>query len=58
LPPEAPPPPTIVDPVVKKAREQNRQQAALALGRDKTILTSSQGLTEEASTTKKTLLGQ
>lgn len=57
LPPPPPPPPTPVDPAVVKARASNRQQAALAGGRQSTILTSAQGLTSNASTTKKTYLG-
>lgn len=58
LPPPAPPPPTAADPAVARARSDNRQRAALALGRDKTILTSGQGLSDGAGSGKKTLLGQ
>ena len=58
LPPPAPPPPTALDPAVARARESNRQRAALAQGRDKTILTSGQGLTDLVSPAKKTLLGE
>jgi hypothetical protein len=58
LPPPAPPPPTAADPAVARARSDNRQRAALALGRDKTILTSGQGLSDSTGSGKKTLLGQ
>ena len=58
LPPEPAPPPTALDPAVMKARQNSRQAAALAGGREKTILTSGQGLTTPATTVKKTLLGQ
>lgn len=58
LPPAAPPPqPQRQDPAVAQARKSNRQQAARAQGRGSTILTSGLGLTTEASTTKKQLLG-
>ena len=63
LPPPAPitppkPPPTPVDPAIAKARDKSKQQAALAEGRDKTILTSGLGLTDAApSGTKKIVLG-
>lgn len=57
-PPEPPPPPTRVDPEVVRARQGNKRAAALAVGRDKTILTTAQGLTTPANTTApKTLLG-
>ncbi len=57
-PPPAPPPPlpTPADPGVKRARQDNRNKAALAAGRDSTIKTSAQGLTTLTSD-KKTLLG-
>ena len=58
LPPEPPPPPSRVDPEVVRARSSNKRAAALATGRDKTILTTAQGLTTPANTTgPKTLLG-
>lgn len=58
LPPAPPPPPTEVDPAVKRARTENRQRAALAQGRDSTILTSPQGLTNTPmASTKKSILG-
>ena len=56
-PPAPPPPPTEVDPEVTKARTQSRQRAALASGRNSTILTAAQGLTGDVSTSGKTLLG-
>lgn len=59
-PPEAPPePPKDTDPEVKKARSDRRRRAALASGRTSTILTSPQGLLDEApgATGGKTLLG-
>lgn len=58
LPPPAAPPPTPVDPAVQRARLDNRQRAALALGRDRTILTSAQGLLDTPMSGKKSLLGQ
>lgn len=58
LPPPAAPPPTPVDPAVQRARLDNRQRAALALGRDRTILTSAQGLLDTPMAGKKSLLGQ
>lgn len=57
LPPEAAPPVTPVDPKVKEKRDRTRQQAALAEGRGKNILTSPLGLTTEATTAPKQLLG-
>jgi hypothetical protein len=42
---------------VTKARSQSRQRAALASGRNSTILTAAQGLTGDVSTSGKTLLG-
>jgi len=59
-PPPAPPPPplpTPVDPAVKKARADNRQAAALAGGRQSTVLTTSQGLTDVVADGRKTVLG-
>lgn len=57
-PPEPlPEPPSEVAPEVTKARTQSRQRAALASGRNSTILTASQGLTGDVSTGGKTLLG-
>ena len=51
--------PTPADPAVTKAREQNRKAAANNAGRNASILTSPQGVKEEANTTgKKSLLGQ
>jgi hypothetical protein len=56
--PVAPPPPASpVDPEIGKARARKKQQASLAAGRDSTILTSGQGLTDAATSTKKTALG-
>ena len=66
LPPPVAPPPTPVDAAVVRARQISRQRAALAGGRQDTILTSPQGATDEATVaaaqlsganTKKTLLG-
>jgi hypothetical protein len=56
-PPLPDPPPTPVDPAVTRARTKDRQQAALAQGRSATVLTSGLGLTSEATSAKKTLLG-
>ena len=55
LPPAPPPVPTVADPALGKARESNMRLAALSLGRDKTILTSSQGLESTNTNLKKTL---
>jgi len=57
LPAPAPPAPTRVDPEVRKAKTQNRQRAALAAGRNSTIVTGSQGLSGESSGNAKTVLG-
>jgi len=57
-PPAPPPPPKKTDPAVQQARVANRQQAALMQGRQDTILTSGQGLTDPVNqTAKKSLLG-
>jgi len=57
-PPPAPPPPEAQDPAVSRARRLDRQQAALAGGRQATILTGGLGLTTGADGARKTLLGQ
>jgi len=59
--PPTPPkdPPTKADPAVKQARDDERQRAALAAGRQGTVLTG--GVTAPANTTRnqlKTALGQ
>jgi|TARA_R110000824_G_scaffold49259_1_gene138253 hypothetical protein len=51
------PPATVIDPAVKSARKNEKKAAAQLAGRKSTILTGSQGVLEEANTTKKTLLG-
>jgi hypothetical protein len=56
-PPAPPPPPQEQDEAVKKARGTSKQKAALAGGRNATILTSAQGLTDDITTSGKTLLG-
>lgn len=57
-PPPAPPPlPTPVDPQVQLVREQMRRRQRAAGGRQSTVKTSAQGLTDIAPGTKKTLLG-
>jgi len=58
LPPEPAPPPTPVDPEVREARRRTRSQAALAEGRQGTILSSPLGVTRRASTATKSLLGE
>lgn len=55
LPPPPPPIPTAIDPAILAAKEKERQRAAT--GSLSTRLTTPQGLTTTASTTKKTLLG-
>lgn len=54
LPPTPPPAPTPVSPEVSNAVKKNQQAALL---KTPTILTGPQGLTGQASTAKKTLLG-
>jgi hypothetical protein len=51
------PPPTVIDPAVKVARKNEKKAAAQLAGRKSTILTGSRGVLEEATTSKKTLLG-
>ena len=51
------PPATVIDPAVKSARKNEKKAAAQLAGRKSTILTGSQGVLEEANTSKKTLLG-
>lgn len=64
LPPSAaeapPPPPTPQQPdqAVQQAGQDQRAKAVNAYGAPQTILTGPQGLTEPATTTRKTLLGQ
>tara|TARA_R110000765_G_scaffold414851_1_gene515593 strand:- start:1196 stop:1417 length:222 start_codon:yes stop_codon:yes gene_type:complete len=53
----APPVPTKSDADVRAARDNERKRRLASAGRQSTILTSGQGVTEEASTTKATLLG-
>jgi len=50
-------PATAIDPSVKAARKNEKKAAAQLAGRKSTILTGSQGVLDEANTTKKTLLG-
>lgn len=57
-PPPPPPPPTPLDPTVQKARTDERRLAALAAGRQGTIVTGGQGLEPLDNTTRKILLGQ
>jgi len=60
-PPPAPMPapvaPTRSDADIRAARDNERKRRLASAGRQSTILTSGQGVTEEASTTKATLLG-
>tara|TARA_R100001086_G_scaffold162473_1_gene87595 strand:- start:1104 stop:1337 length:234 start_codon:yes stop_codon:yes gene_type:complete len=60
-PPPAPMPapvvPTRSDADIRAARENERKRRLAAAGRQSTILTSGQGVTEEATATKSTLLG-
>ena len=57
-PPDLPETPKTTDPAVKNARANERQRAALAAGRDSTILTGPTGAGTAATIGKKTLLGQ
>ena len=51
-------PPRQTDESVLKARDKERKRAALASGRQSTLLTGSRGLTTGPATTGKMLLGQ
>ena len=51
------PPATVIDPAVKNARKNEKKAAAQLAGRKSTILTGSQGVLDDANTSKKTLLG-
>jgi hypothetical protein len=55
-PPPLPPPPQPLDPAITIARTRAKQRANLS-SRGQTILTSGLGLTDEATTAKKTILG-
>ena len=62
LPPPPPPPPVPPTPgqeaeQIINARKRERQIAQLAAGRESNIGTTSQGLTSEATSAKKTALG-
>lgn len=59
LPPAAPPPKKITDPAVSKAKGDQRRRALGSVGRSNTFLTQggAQGLTSEANTARKSLLG-
>lgn len=52
-----PPPPTRDDPEVVDAQRAARKRRISAKGRSSTLLTGGQGVTEEANTGLKTLLG-
>ena len=52
-----PPPPSRSDAEVRDAALKARQRRAKAVGRAETILTGSQGVTDEVNTPAKTLLG-
>lgn len=57
--PEKPePPPKPADSEVQQARERSRRKSLAARGRSSTILTGPQGVTSQANTQRKTLLGQ
>lgn len=56
-PPPPPPPPTREDPAVEEAARKARIAAARAKGRQSTILTSGQGVADQAPIQTKTLLG-
>jgi hypothetical protein len=57
-PPPLPEPAKETDPAVARSRASERSRAALAAGRDSTVLTGGASLTDTANTNKKTLLGQ
>lgn len=56
--PPAPPPVTTQTPTAIQAAADTGKAASAARGFASTILTSPQGLTDQANTTKKTLTGQ
>lgn len=59
LPPAPAPPPEVDNNVdAEVAAEEARKRALLAQGRSSTILTGSRGVENEATTERKTLLGQ
>jgi len=59
--PPPPPPPIPVpardDPAVSQANRDARRRRQLAAGRQSTLMTGGQGVTEDANTGAKTLLG-
>lgn len=57
-PPPPPAPPKKPDPAVREARNDEKSRIRAMAGRSSTIATGAQGLTDEASTTGKKLLGQ
>lgn len=59
-PPPAPPRPESMEEqaAVSASREAERRRQAMAAGRESTMLTGGQGVTTEAPTASKTLLGQ
>jgi hypothetical protein len=59
-PPPPPPPiptPTRDDPEISQADRDARRRRQLAAGRQSTLLTGGEGVTEDANTADKTLLG-
>jgi len=56
-PPPVPPPPTRDDPEVVASQRSARRQRINARGRSSTLLTGGQGVTDEANTGYKSLLG-
>jgi len=59
--PPPPPPPISVpardDPAVSQANRDSRRRRQLAAGRQSTLMTGGQGVTEDANTGSKSLLG-
>jgi hypothetical protein len=56
-PPPPPPPPTKADPAVMQARRDQKKRAKMQAGAGGTVRTGPLGTTTEASTTRRTLLG-
>ena len=57
-PPPPPEPPKMADEAQRRARDEQLAEARRRAGAQSTIATGAGGLTEEANTAKKTLLGQ
>lgn len=52
------PKPKKIDEKASRKRKEDRRRASASLGRQSTLLTGGEGLTQQAFTTKKKLLGE